>query len=625
MPDKQRWWYAADASTVIEITDRVRLPSVGGDGSPATVGAHAEEGSGESVSIEVDDQDGDLIMLLHRRVYSTSDPAPTGQQVIGNWFIQNLDVVRMDPWSATSRRWLVQMVDENSLLERRLFVGSSSDRPAETDIERILWALTETELNTLSPDVTYIDQTNPVNLDAANYDQQKPKAILEHCKKASGKNYWVKYEEAAATGGDIVSSSVANPTVVTTTGPHGLVTGQQVVIAGHSGSTPTINGTRTVTVTGASTFTIPVNVTVGGTGGTTSTVGRYVLCYFNAATSNLYPSAIALSNVAAEIDSSTVFAISDDTRLNRSGDRAPTSGIVVTHTGGYVYEQDTAVGDTYVYRDVSSPSINVKTAAAATAIAVRELEELATPDDEVETEFYPGWDQVNDAMHGMWLRFRATHLPNYTEEDTLPGYATTTNMRIMRRQVRVRDNGGLPAVRLWLTPTLVPVDVFSILYRTTCEPSSGTPTDVGWDSSGDFPDSGFSSAPTTGPVTVIVGPGDYNRAWSGWESNGTGSLRVQGTCSVSGVPITGDIATVVFYRNGVDVLATESVGPAVGLNDWGVVYPTLTFDTGDFAVVPGDTITATFDWNRAACCMSMPKGAGVQTENMTLTGTLVPA
>lgn len=67
----------------------------------------------------------------------------------------------------------------------------------------------------------------------------------------------------------ITSNSIANPTVVTTTAPHGLATGETVKIAGVTGGTPTINGnTRVVTVTGASTFTIPVNASAGGTGGT---------------------------------------------------------------------------------------------------------------------------------------------------------------------------------------------------------------------------------------------------------------------------------------------------------------------------------------------------------------------
>jgi hypothetical protein len=69
----------------------------------------------------------------------------------------------------------------------------------------------------------------------------------------------------------ITSSSVANPSVITTPVPHGLTSGQTILIAGHSGSSPTINGERTVTVVTATTFTIPVNVTVGGTGGTFTT------------------------------------------------------------------------------------------------------------------------------------------------------------------------------------------------------------------------------------------------------------------------------------------------------------------------------------------------------------------
>lgn len=74
----------------------------------------------------------------------------------------------------------------------------------------------------------------------------------------------------------ITSSSVANPTVITATA-HGLgAVGDtvRVVIAGHTGSTPSINGEWLATVTAANTFTIPVNVTVGGTGGTVTKTGR---------------------------------------------------------------------------------------------------------------------------------------------------------------------------------------------------------------------------------------------------------------------------------------------------------------------------------------------------------------
>jgi DNA-binding XRE family transcriptional regulator len=66
----------------------------------------------------------------------------------------------------------------------------------------------------------------------------------------------------------ISSSSIANPSTITTAAAHKFQTGDTVAIAGHTGSTPAIDGTQAATRTGATTFTIPVNVTAGGTGGT---------------------------------------------------------------------------------------------------------------------------------------------------------------------------------------------------------------------------------------------------------------------------------------------------------------------------------------------------------------------
>jgi hypothetical protein len=65
----------------------------------------------------------------------------------------------------------------------------------------------------------------------------------------------------------ITSNSIANPTVVTTPVPHGLTTGDIILVSGVASSSPTINGSRTVTVISATTFSVPLNVTVAGTGG----------------------------------------------------------------------------------------------------------------------------------------------------------------------------------------------------------------------------------------------------------------------------------------------------------------------------------------------------------------------
>lgn len=78
-------------------------------------------------------------------------------------------------------------------------------------------------------------------------------------------------EPSAQRSGTITNISVANPTVVTCAN-HGLSTGYTIVVSG-SNSTPTINGSRVVTVIDENTFTVPVNVTVLGTAGTWTCAG----------------------------------------------------------------------------------------------------------------------------------------------------------------------------------------------------------------------------------------------------------------------------------------------------------------------------------------------------------------
>jgi hypothetical protein len=72
---------------------------------------------------------------------------------------------------------------------------------------------------------------------------------------------------AQIIGNPVVSSSVANPTVITCTGNVPFANSDVVSIIGHTGSTPAISGQYTISNVSGATFTIPVNVTVGGTGG----------------------------------------------------------------------------------------------------------------------------------------------------------------------------------------------------------------------------------------------------------------------------------------------------------------------------------------------------------------------
>lgn len=436
-----RWYYAVDAVTVQEWTDRVRLP-LDPEGVAIGVGKHAEAGSGWEGDLLVDDPDLSLPRPKgKRRIYAVQDAAPAGAQVVGNWFIEGVKVRRLIP---RGRVYVVTMADENSLLSRRKWTGADANRGIETDIARIRWALLETELNTLSPDETYIDTTDPVTLEASDLRDHSPEEMLMTMFQKSKKEHWVKYEETAAVGGAIVSSSVAAASVITTTTAHGLYTGMQVTIAGHAGSTPTINGLRTITVTGATTFTIPVTVTVGGTGGTTSTVGRYVLCYFNPNTSELLPSTISISNdpadtiISGDNPTSLVYPLHDEAELDGAIARL-SSGLIVPHLGASkrVYVQDTTVGDAYAYVDnVANPPIPIKTEAEATAYAASELAELAVPDDEVTTTLTIAEARMNLVMAGMIVPVHATHFPNYTEDSVLPGWATQfVSTRVKRRMI----------------------------------------------------------------------------------------------------------------------------------------------------------------------------------------------
>jgi len=99
----------------------------------------------------------------------------------------------------------------------------------------------------------------------------------------------------------ISGNTATNPTVVTTTTPHGFTDNEQVVISG-SNSTPSINGLYTITYISPTTFSIPVDVTVAGTTGSVSSLAD-TLVATNSATPNrvyyskiLQPEAVPLVN-----------------------------------------------------------------------------------------------------------------------------------------------------------------------------------------------------------------------------------------------------------------------------------------------------------------------------------------
>ncbi len=119
----------------------------------------------------------------------------------------------------------------------------------------------------------------------------------------------------------IASVAVGNPATVTTQTDHGLTTGDAVTITGVTGGTtsPSINGSFTVTVTGATTFTVPVNCTAATTSNTGSIVGATTL---EVGTTGVLGQSW---NQAAGSKVLTVFSLGPQTNIDVRGDATVSS------------------------------------------------------------------------------------------------------------------------------------------------------------------------------------------------------------------------------------------------------------------------------------------------------------
>jgi hypothetical protein len=94
-------------------------------------------------------------------------------------------------------------------------------------------------------------------------------------------------------------------TTITTAYPHNIPSGTsfQVTISGGTGYTPSIDGVFSASSTGNSTFTIPVPLTVAGSGGSYSIVNQFVFGNGNAATASNLNSAMLGAGLTSQISS----------------------------------------------------------------------------------------------------------------------------------------------------------------------------------------------------------------------------------------------------------------------------------------------------------------------------------
>lgn len=107
------------------------------------------------------------------------------------------------------------------------------------------------------------DNTPPGQINLQNKDLSGPAFYVTSSSVAAGLSF---NPDISPENTNITSISIANPTVITTSAPHGLNNNEQIILAG-TNSTPSANGVYTVTVLSSTTFSIPVDVTIAGTAG----------------------------------------------------------------------------------------------------------------------------------------------------------------------------------------------------------------------------------------------------------------------------------------------------------------------------------------------------------------------
>jgi len=154
------------------------------------------------------------------------------------------------------------------------WAGSTQDIPTST-FEVISDGTPGTNINDTAINLVSLINQSPLNTTLYAYYisalDDLPGQILFEERSIGGTNFI-----ATSTAGSsfvpnlpnenlITNISVANPTVITSAN-HGLTTGDSITIY-DTNSTPSVNGERTVTVTGINTFTIGVAVTVSGNTG----------------------------------------------------------------------------------------------------------------------------------------------------------------------------------------------------------------------------------------------------------------------------------------------------------------------------------------------------------------------
>jgi hypothetical protein len=145
----------------------------------------------------VDDDAGSLDVPGLRAFAVNETDCSVGRLYSG--YVTNRHILRGDDKRQSlrisgKRQWDVDLVDYNMTLSRRVIRGSGGNRPAETDVERVQWIIASDFTPTVT-DAGLIQTSGPVDMDPVDYRGRYPTDVLADCGNASGKNYFVYFDE----------------------------------------------------------------------------------------------------------------------------------------------------------------------------------------------------------------------------------------------------------------------------------------------------------------------------------------------------------------------------------------------------------------------------------------------
>lgn len=193
-----------------DVSSAIRLGSITGLSGEAELGAVGEG------NIVLDDPDSTIGHLSDgivglKQFFFNETACPAGNQRLWTGYVADRRYHRgtTEPSGTPSSLILdvareidVTLQDVNAFLSFRVFPPTADDptsdfdRPAETDLQRVAGLLTDVDfLSTTLFDIGYIPTTGGVAMDAKDYTGQRPIDVLNDCAQASGRNFFVLYDE----------------------------------------------------------------------------------------------------------------------------------------------------------------------------------------------------------------------------------------------------------------------------------------------------------------------------------------------------------------------------------------------------------------------------------------------